>query len=132
VVGAAGDPERAFEDFQEGVALLESGDFHAATVPLERARAAEPMKASIREALARAYYRSARWEAAGAEFDATLELDPVNDYAHFGRGLCFHRTGDRAAARRHLQLAVAMRPDNPHYQEALAEVLAEDAGDAAP
>ena len=35
----------------------------------------------------------------------------MNDYAHFGLGLCLMRQGDRVGARRHLKLAVAMRPE---------------------
>ena len=35
-----------------------------------------------------------------AEFARAVELDPVNDYAHFGLGLSLLRTGDRLGARR--------------------------------
>ena len=55
-----------------------------------------------------------------AEFERAVEIDPVNDYAHFGLGLCLLRRGDRLGARRHLKLAVAMRPDQPDYRDALA------------
>ena len=41
-----------------GRRLLEEGDCHAATVPLQRARELEPDKASIREALGRALFGS--------------------------------------------------------------------------
>ena len=54
------------------------------------------------------------------EFERALEIDPVNDYAHFGLGLCLLRQGDRIGARRHLKLAVAMRPDKEDYRAALA------------
>ena len=66
----------AYARFQEGSRLLDSGNSHAAVVALERARDLEPDKGSIREALARAYFRSKRVEAAKAEFDeliATLQ-----------------------------------------------------------
>ena len=53
----------------------------AASVPLERARALDPDKGSIREALGRAYFRSARFEQAAEEFAALVERYPVNDYA---------------------------------------------------
>ena len=43
--------ERVYDLFQRGSALLESGDFHAAAIPLEQARSLEPDKSSIREAL---------------------------------------------------------------------------------
>jgi Flp pilus assembly protein TadD len=115
------DDAEAYVAFQEGSRLLDTGNAHAATVALERARALEPEKGSIRETLARAYFRTGRFEAAEDEFLATLELDPVNDYAHFGVGLCRLRVGDRLTARRHLRLATAMRPDNDDYRAALAQ-----------
>ncbi len=114
----------AYTRFQEGSRLLDSGNSHAAVVALERARELEPEKGSIREALARAYYRSQRVDAARVEFEKVLELDPVNDYAHFGLGLCLLRVGDRAAARGHLKMATIMRPDEEAYQDALRRASA--------
>jgi Flp pilus assembly protein TadD len=111
----------AFTAFQEGSELLASSNPHAAATVLERARNLEPDQGSIREALARAYYSSGRVPAARAEFERAVELDPVNDYAHFGLGLCLLRTGDHVGARAHLRLAVAMRP-RPEYRDALARV----------
>ena len=111
----------AYTRFQEGSRLLESGNAHAAVVALERARELEPEKGSIREALARAYFRSQRVDAARVEFEKVLELDPVNDYAHFGLGLCLLRKGDRAGARGHLKMATIMRPGDEAYQDALRQ-----------
>ena len=114
----------AYVRFREGSRLLDSGNTHAAIVALERARDLEPDKGSIREALARAYYRSQRVDQARAEFEKVLELDPVNDYAHFGLGLCLLRSGDRAGARGHLKIATIMRPDEEAYQDALRQASA--------
>jgi len=114
----------AYTRFQEGSRLLDSGNSHAAAVALERARELEPEKGSIREALARAYYRSQRVDAARAEFEKVLELDPVNDYAHFGLGMCLLRAGDRDGARGHLKMATIMRPDEEAYQDALRRASA--------
>jgi len=111
----------AFTAFQEGTQLLASSNPHAAATVLERARNLEPNQGSIREALARAYYSSGRFPAAQAEFERAIEIDPVNDYAHFGLGLCLMRRGDRVGARGHLRLAVAMRPQQ-EYRDALARV----------
>ena len=125
-----GFPEReseggeAYARFQEGSRLLDSGNAHAAVVALERARDLEPDKGSIREALARAYFRSRRVDAARVEFEKVLELDPVNDYAHFGLGMCLLRKGDRAAARGHLKMATIMRPGEEAYQDALRQASA--------
>jgi Flp pilus assembly protein TadD len=111
----------AYTAFQEGSRLLASGNPHAAAVALERARDLEPEKGSVRETLGRAYFRSARFVEARSEFEQAVELDPVNDYAHFGLGLSLLRVGDRAGARRHLKLAVAMRPLD-EYRRALEQV----------
>ena len=117
------DEDDAYEAYRDGRDLLSSGNPHAAVVALERARTLEPDKASVRETLARAYYRSARYDAAAAEFAIVVDLDPVNDYAHFGLGLALTRTGDLTGARRHLRIAAAMRPDRDDYREALAGVV---------
>ncbi|HEU5447940.1 MAG TPA: tetratricopeptide repeat protein, partial [Acidimicrobiia bacterium] len=120
-----GEPDgEAYARFQEGSRLLDSGNAHAAVVALERARELEPEKGSIREALARAYFRSQQVEAARLEFEKVLELDPVNDYAHFGLGMCLLRKGDRAAARGHLKIATIMRPEEEAYQDALRQASA--------
>jgi Flp pilus assembly protein TadD len=108
--------ETVYDLFQRGSQLLEAGDFAAATVPLERARRLEPDKTSIREALGRAYFRSGRFEQAGAEFAAVVEQAPVNDYAHFCLGKALAKTGRPTAARRHATLAASMRPDRADYR----------------
>jgi Flp pilus assembly protein TadD len=113
------DRDDAYVAFQEGTRLLQGDNPHAAVIALERARALEPTKASVRETLARAYYRTGRFDAAEAEFLAALDIEPVNDYAHFGIGLCRLRAGDRIRARGHLRQATVMRPDNADYQAAL-------------
>ena len=118
--------QSAYDAFQEGNRLLASQNPHAAVVALERARDLEPDQGSVRETLGRAYFRTARFPAAGAEFARAVELDPVNDYAHFGLGLSLLRQGDRLGARRHLKLAVAMRPDHDDYRAALARVVDDD------
>jgi Flp pilus assembly protein TadD len=116
--------ESAYEEFQRGIALFENGSVHAAIEPLMRARDLEPQKSSIREYLARALYRTGRFAEAADEFRGVIELDPVNDYAHFGLGKCALQTGDLDTARRNLRLAVAMRPDLQYYGDALADALA--------
>lgn len=108
--------QSAYEFFKKGSELLDSGDFMAASVPLERARSLEPDKGSIREALGRAYYRSARFDKAAEEFAVLVERYPVNDYAHFCLGRSLEKTGRKAAARRHAALAAHMRPDRKDYQ----------------
>ena len=104
--------ESAYDAFQEGSRLLATATPHAAAVALERARDLEPDQGlDPRDAgpgLLPVGSRSRRPQPSSRR---AVELDPVNDYAHFGLGLCLLRPGDRAGARRHLKLAAAMRPD---------------------
>jgi Flp pilus assembly protein TadD len=111
--------EHVYELYRRGSELLEHGDYSAAAIPLEQARSYEPDKTSIREALGRAYFRSGRYERARDEFAAVVERSPVNDFAHFCLGRALAMTGDRTAARRHLRLALGLRPDRDDYREYL-------------
>src|SRR5581483_8917665 len=67
------DDTDAYAAFQAGNRLLDEGHAEAAAVALERARALEPAKGSVRETLARAYFRSGRFAAAEDEFRAALD-----------------------------------------------------------
>jgi Flp pilus assembly protein TadD len=89
---------------------------------LSRAKLVEPEKGSIREALGRALFLSGRMARARREFAKAVQIEPVNDYAHFGLALACERTGQRTRAIAHLKLAVAMRPGVEHYERALARL----------
>jgi tetratricopeptide (TPR) repeat protein len=118
--------ESAYELFQRGSRMLAEHHPGAAAVLLERALALEPGKASILEALGRAYFNVGSHELAAERFAAIVEADPVAHYAHFGLGLSRARMGDDLGARRHLRLAVLMKPDDDTYRRALERL-----GDAA-
>jgi Flp pilus assembly protein TadD len=105
-----------YDLFQRGTALLEAGDFAAATVPLAKARDLDPEKTSIREALGRAYFRSSQFEAARGEFEAVVERAPTNDYALFCLGRALLELGRPKDARKALALAAGLRPDRRDYR----------------
>ncbi|HET7686108.1 MAG TPA: tetratricopeptide repeat protein [Candidatus Limnocylindria bacterium] len=115
----AEERESAYELFQRGTRLLEDDHPGAAAVLLERALAQEPGKASILEALGRAYFNQGEPTLAAERFAAIVEADPLAHYAHFGLGLAHKRLGDRSAAARHLRMAAFLKPDNEDYQRAL-------------
>ena len=108
--------ELVYDLYRRGSELLEHGDYSAAAIPLEQARAYEPDKTSIREALGRAYFRAGRYAQASEEFRAVVERAPVNDFAHFCLGRALDKTGRRVEARRHLRLAAGLRPDRADYR----------------
>ena len=108
--------ESAYDLFTRGTRLLEDGDFHAATVPLARARDLEPDKTSIREALGRALFRSQRYEEAVAEFTAVVDRAPTNDFALFCLGRSLMLLGRHEEARKPLALASQLRPERRDYR----------------
>src|SRR4051812_643256 len=108
--------EKVYDLYRRGSELLEHGDFSAATIPLEQARALEPEKSSIREALGRAYFRTGRYEAASVEFQAVVDRYPVNDFAQFCLGRSLEKSGRKREARKHLALAASMRPERADYR----------------
>jgi Flp pilus assembly protein TadD len=99
--------------------FLAGGHPHQAAMLLARAKMLEPEKGSIRETLGRALYLSGRTARARREFAKAVQIDPVNDYAHFGLALSCARTGQRTRAVAHLKLAIAMRPGAEEYRRAL-------------
>jgi Tfp pilus assembly protein PilF len=114
--------ESAFELFQQGSRLLEEHHPGAAAVVLERCLALEPGRASIQEALARAYFEQGAHARAADTFQSIIEANPLAHYAHFGLGLSRTKLGDAAAARRHLRMAVFLKPENEDYRLALRRI----------
>ncbi len=111
-----------FELFQQGREHLAKGRAAQATVALEKAKAREPDKASIREALGIAYFRIKRYAEAEAEFRKMLELAPVDDYAHYALGRCLEKRGRQAEANGHYKLASSMRPGQATYESRIRDL----------
>lgn len=108
--------EELYTLYRRGIELLEDGDFVAARPPLEEAARRAPDKSSVREALGRTYFRLRNFSGAAIEFNAVVESQPVNDYAHFCLGRALSKTGDIARAQHHLALAANLRPDRSDYR----------------
>ncbi|HEX2316885.1 MAG TPA: tetratricopeptide repeat protein [Thermomonospora sp.] len=122
--GGAEPSGGVYEWYTRGLELLGAGSPAAAVQLLQRAAEAEPSSRSIREALARAQYGARRFAEAADSFRWIVQENPSEDYALFGLGLSLSRLGDFEAAVEHLALAVAMRPENKHYNNALRHARA--------
>jgi Flp pilus assembly protein TadD len=112
----------AYENFQEGRKRLSKGLAAQATVALEKAKKAEPEKASIREALGIAYFRLRRWAEAEAEFRKLLELSPADDYAYYALGRVLEKQGKTAEANGHYKLASSLRPESKRYSSRIRDL----------
>ena len=114
--------ETTYSLFQKGRAHLKGGMAAQATVSLEKAKARDPEKASIREALGIAYFRIGRWSAAEAEFRKVVELSPVDDYAHYALGRCLEKQGREHEANGHYKLASSLRPGEAAYASRIRDL----------
>jgi tetratricopeptide (TPR) repeat protein len=118
---------RVYTLYQQGRTRLANGNPHGAAAALEEALAqqeanGQPQKASLLEALGRAYFASSQIQRARAEFERALALDPSNDYAHYSIGRCYERQGRLGDAAKHFKIANALA-DNDLYAAALTRVL---------
>jgi Flp pilus assembly protein TadD len=111
-----------FDLFQQGRSHLKRGMAAQATVALEKAKAREPDKASIREALGIAYFRIHRYAEAESEFRKVLELAPADDYAHYALGRCLEKQGHDQEANGHYKLASSLRPGQAAYQSRIRDL----------
>jgi len=111
-----------FDLFQQGRDRLSKGLAGQATVPLEKAKAREPEKASIREALGIAYFRIHRYAEAESEFRKMLELAPADDYAHYALGRCLEKQGHDHEANGHYKLASSLRPGERAYESRIRDL----------
>jgi Flp pilus assembly protein TadD len=111
-----------FDLFQQGRDRLSKGMAAQATVPLEKAKAREPEKASIREALGIAYFRIHRYAEAESEFRKMLELAPADDYAHYALGRCLEKQGHDHEANGHYKLASSLRPGERAYESRIRDL----------
>ena len=116
---APGERDSAYDLFRRGTQLLAANHPAAAAVLLERADRIEPGKASILEALGRAYFNQGDLARAAERFSAIVESYPLDHYAHFGLGLSYKRLGQPVPARRHLRMAVFLKPESEDYRRAL-------------
>jgi Flp pilus assembly protein TadD len=116
------ETESAYDLYARGTGFLAGGHPHQAAMLLGRAKILEPDKASIREALGRAWFMAGRAVRARREFTKAVQIEPASDYAHFALALACERTGQRTRALGHVKLAIAMRPGIEHYERTLARL----------
>jgi tetratricopeptide (TPR) repeat protein len=110
---AAGDP---YALFVRGTELLEQRNYSAAAVSLEAALKLEPGKTSILEALGRAYFHAQNYRFAANVFQEVIDARPDDDFAQFCLGRSLEKLGDVTGARRHMALALGMRPGRTDYR----------------
>lgn len=116
------DGEFVYSLYEQGRRRLDGGNPTGAAEVLELAIEHEPAQASLHETLGRAYFASSRVDQARNEFLRAVEINPSDDYAHFGVGRCYERQGRWSDAAKHYKLACALA-ERSDYRQALDRVL---------
>lgn len=116
------ETEDTYVLFSQGLELIAQRQPRQAAIILEKACEQEPLKTSVREALARALYNCGQTTRAQEEFEKVMEQNPADHYAVFGLAMCRARLGDRVRAIGLLKIALAMRPQSEDYLHALARL----------
>ena len=112
----------AYYHFRKGRKLAEDNNFIKAVMHLEKAKKAEPEKASIREALARSYYNCGFYKPAKENFQKAVEIDAANDFAYYGLGMSLAKLGKIHRAIGQLKIASTMKPQSEEYKNALRKL----------
>ena len=111
--------EGAYSLFIKAKEHMDKNDFLSASLLLEKALEYEPEKGSIREALGICYYNMGFYSSSKGHFDKAIEIDAVNDFAHYGMGLCLIKERKINRALGYLKIASFMKPGSEVYRKAL-------------
>jgi tetratricopeptide (TPR) repeat protein len=107
-----------------GLVLARSGRYAEAELPLARAVALRPEGAQYHRDLAELYMNTSRWQAASAEWEASLPLDPRAGEAWLGLGAALARAGRRDSSVYALLAARERLPADTTIARALADACA--------
>lgn len=99
-------------------AYRRQGRNDAARETILRGLTVHPEHIEAHAVLALIHVQAGERQQAGDEWETILRLDPGNFDASRGLGFLALEQGDLAAARRHLDAAIAARPDEPSVQQA--------------
>lgn len=113
-----------YDWYRRGVDLIATGNHAAAAQILTHAVQVDPDSAMLRELLARSLFDAGDYDGAALHFALLVHRAPDDDYARFGWGMALWRQQEFTGAADQLAAAVAMRPDQRAYQQALTQVRA--------
>ena len=110
---------------EQGMLMIDRGDFDSAVHALERACALAPNVPLCHSNLGVAYQGSGRRADAIVRFEAAIALDPALAEPHHNIAVAARRSGDVARARRELEVAISLQPQSPSYRMELGGLLEE-------
>lgn len=119
--------------YEEGVALLRSGQYHEALTSLRLALREDPQDAATLQQIAVAYTHIGMSDEAIKTYRTALRKDPDAAAARYGLAFLLLRTGQEDDAAELLEVFLQAPPDGPdaarhvaHARETLASIRGED------
>lgn len=116
-------PDRPGTLYYRAVLHFLRGEFADAVAVGERAAAADPRNARVRNLLGAAYATLGRGERARTAFEASVAADPTDPAAYANLGMYELQTANPAAAEARFAEALMLDPDNGPALAGLAEAL---------
>ena len=112
--------------FTVGFSASAVDDLDSASDFWKRAQAINPWEPSYHAHLAQQLAKHQDWPRAIAECQATLRLNPADADTHRYLILCWMRTGETEKARRELEIAIALNPDQTNQLRQWFEQLSRE------
>ena len=107
----------------QGERLHVNGRLSQAVQHYSHAISLKPKEAIAYELRAVAYYDQKRYQAALADFNEAIRLNPFNDVAHWGKGKVFAAMGDFSWAVHNYSRAIDLNGDEAEYYQDRAAAL---------
>lgn len=127
-----GDDRGRVDYYQEGVGLLEAGNFHEALTSFRLALKESPGDRVILQQIAICYTRIGMTDEAAKTYKHVLQKEPTAAGAHYGLAFLLLKGGDGDAAAQHLEAFLANAPSDAavfghvdHARQALARLRGE-------
>jgi tetratricopeptide (TPR) repeat protein len=125
-------PDNAETNFALGNLWLKRENRALAKCFYGRTLELNPAHAGALDNLAVVAIEEKRWESARRFLTASLAAEPNNPKGHYLLAKVLLQTGDRAAALKEAEAALAMRPAHPEFQQLRDDILKEAAAPHAP
>ena len=105
--------EVAAAKLNEAREVLKAGDTDKAITLLNEAQAADANNAEVYHFRGVAHASKTNFQAAAADLEKAIEIDPANAQSHYYLGIVYSRLGQRDKSINHYQTFLKLAPDSP-------------------
>lgn len=118
--------ESAEEHYEQGNALLDSGQYEQAILEFTKAIELDPAYTKAYSERAYAYYQKGEYEKALSDCNKIIELGPENDFSasmsYYNRGLAYKSLGQKAEAIADFEKSIELNPSSAWEEQVRQEI----------